>query len=220
MNATSTERQQRRRGIKKILPQILIVCEGEDTEYNYFDHIIDAHKLNNAVTIKHSEGKTSATQIVHKALKVYLNNNRNFQEIYIVMDRDRKHDFGKIIAKLELCDIKGVNIRTIISFPSIEIWFLLHFYDETHQVFLSATHPRKYKSPNDLKPLLGDKYNQENLNDRNERYNLLLERFSTAQDRAVNLRESNYNLLRYEQKIFTNVDELVGKLISLCRQQR
>ena len=214
MNPKANNNRQRTSGNKSPLPRILIVCEGEKTEYNYFDYIIDKFKLTSTVFVKHSSGKTSAKQILYKAISSFNKENRNFQEVYLVYDRDRKHDFEKITNYVSNCQLVNVKTSLIISIPSVEIWFLLHYFDGTHNNFRSNQKGQaKYKTANDLKEILGKQYNQGNLSNLNNRYEWLLNNFQSAQDRALNLRVPNYNPLDYDGEIFTNMDELVSKLI-------
>ena len=216
MNPKVNNNRQRTSGNKSPLPRILIVCEGEKTEYDYFTHIADKYKLTNAVFLYHTSGNTSAQQILDHGIYYFNKENRNFQEIYLVFDRDSKHDFKSICDQDLSHRFDNLKTNLTISIPSVEIWFLLHFYKGNDEVFLSNKNDNsKYKTPKELKKILGKKYNDENLADLNIRYNWLLERFNSAQNRAFDLRTPDYKISKYENKIFTNMDELVERLCQL-----
>lgn len=103
---------------------ILIVCEGKETEKNYFENLRAYEKLS-SVNIQVLSGSGSAPINVVKTaidIKNSPSNNLPFDEVYCVIDRDTHSTFNDAI-KLA----KENNIKIIVSYPCFEYWFLCHF---------------------------------------------------------------------------------------------
>lgn len=116
----------RRRGIRKRRiktreqkPTILIVCEGEKTEPNYFNTFpVTSLEV-------HVEGTGFNTiSLVNKAIK--LSKKRSYDQVWCVFDKDDfpNQDFNNAIQKMET---KGKRFHCAYSNESFELWYLLHF---------------------------------------------------------------------------------------------
>jgi hypothetical protein len=122
-------------------PRILIVCEGEKTEPQYFNEIRIEYRLSTAnVYVTHPEG-TSPRQIVEAAKEVFFQRERRFDEIYAVFDRDGHLRFDEAIQlaaslnnKLLSDEEEAVPFVAITSIPCFELWLLLHFQKVTHRI--------------------------------------------------------------------------------------
>lgn len=107
---------------------VLIVCEGEKTEPNYFRALIDNLQLNTAnVKIADNTAGSSPLSVVKFAIKEY-RKNREYDNVFCVIDKDQHPSY------LEALDIvrrarlgKKHSIHTITSVPCFEFWVLLHF---------------------------------------------------------------------------------------------
>ncbi len=122
--------------------RILIVCEGEKTEPNYFKEIKRKYRTFTAkVKILPSGVGTLPLHIVQYAERIFKNGNphtgigkRAFDQVYIVFDRDEHPQFVDALSKSSSLDKKikndeGKLIRfwAIPSNPCFEFWILLHF---------------------------------------------------------------------------------------------
>lgn len=111
---------------KAIFPHILIVCEGEKTEPNYFEWYKKICKQEINIEI-HGEGKNT-TSLVKATIKIRNRIQREekimFDQVWCVFDKD---DFKDDIynGAFELC--RNSNILPAYSNESFEIWYLLHF---------------------------------------------------------------------------------------------
>lgn len=128
-------------------PRILIVCEGEKTEPNYFK----GFRLTN-VKLEIEPAKRQHYSVVEYAVSL-LRNDNDFEEVWCVFDRD-KHianpgDLELFNAALQLA--KNYNINVAYSNDAFELWYLLHFnfYD------MQLTRDQYIEK---LKPLLGGDY--------------------------------------------------------------
>ncbi len=101
------------------LPRILIVCQGEKTEPNFFRsfHVAD-------VEIVHGNGDPS--QVVEFA-KLEFERNRSRDEVWCVFDRDDFPQFDAAIQRIESFQQLGMPFRAAWSNVCFELWFVLHF---------------------------------------------------------------------------------------------
>jgi hypothetical protein len=105
--------------------RVLIVCEGEKTEPNYFCELREYYKLNTAnVDIIPADGSSPIT-VVHSA-KVRQKHERKqgeqFDRIYCVFDKDEHTNY------YDACKQASDNkIELATSIPCFEYWLLLHF---------------------------------------------------------------------------------------------
>lgn len=107
--------------------RVLIVCEGEKTEFNYFKNLIRYARLNSA-NIEVIFGKGSAPiSIVDHAIE-RLEHALDFDRVFCVFDRDDHESYERAIDKLRRYKPKSKTQCTVItSFPCFETWILLHF---------------------------------------------------------------------------------------------
>lgn len=126
----------RRQGRKRSYDRMLIVCEGEKTEVNYFKAIRREKRLPNAdIEIVPSDYGTSPLNIVEYAIDRF-NNSKAFDRVYVVFDRDDHASYHNALAKAEAANKKLKNDENIAipfmavpSVPNFELWILLHFRD-------------------------------------------------------------------------------------------
>lgn len=115
----------------KILPydRVLIVCEGEKTEPNYFKEIRNYYQLSTANIEISGESGSSPTSVVDFAYHLYkksIEENSKFDKVFCVIDRDAHADYDTAIKTIENLKPKGLFI-VIPSIPCFEYWLLLHF---------------------------------------------------------------------------------------------
>lgn len=120
----------KRRGpVRDTYDKVLIVCEGEKTEPNYFEGLIDYYKINTAnVRIDGSCG-SSPLSVVNYAIALYREEQQKgdpYDRVYCVIDRDAHQDFEAAIQKLKSQRPSGA-FYSAVSVPSFEYWLLCHY---------------------------------------------------------------------------------------------
>ncbi|TKX29814.1 RloB [Campylobacter sp. MIT 12-5580] len=126
---------------------LLIVCEGEKTEKNYFEALKHMFKVP-SVQVVIDAGSGSAPNSVVKYAKEKLDKNPNvYDEIYCVFDKDKHAKFNnahntiKNIQESNKKSNKDIIFKGIVSDPCFEFWILLHFTKTTQQFGASGLSP-------------------------------------------------------------------------------
>jgi hypothetical protein len=118
-------RLRRKKPQKEPYASVLLVCEGEKTEVNYFNELIKYYKLSSANIIV-DKGKGSAPiSIVDTAIELRdlaVRANESYDKIFCVFDCDDHESFKRANNKAN-----NNNIQCIRSWPCFEFWLLLHF---------------------------------------------------------------------------------------------
>ncbi len=142
------QKQQRQKKHKKILCRILIVCEGEKTEPNYFKSFKSIS--NNSFTYEvECKGCGEGTiKVVKTAISMKTeaeNASLPYDSVWVVFDKDSftPKDFNTAIEKAE-----NNNINVAWSNEAFELWYLYHFHNRTTQM-----------SRNDYKKAISDAVN-------------------------------------------------------------
>ncbi len=122
----SQEKQGRICDVRSEREYILIICEGEKTEPNYFKAINRILPKNIVEISIHGEGANTLS-LVEKAQQ--LRDNRKtrdiqFDQVWIVFDRDSfsADNFNNAIHKAE-----SLEMRCAWSNEAFEFWYILHF---------------------------------------------------------------------------------------------
>lgn len=120
------EKSVRRSGFRSQNPTVLVVCEGEETEINYFSALKKIYR-DYGIDIKPTNTKfTDALNIVNNALLQMEKHDINLQEgdtVWCVVDVD-KNTTSQLNAAKKIADDNGMSL--ILSNPCFEIWYLLH----------------------------------------------------------------------------------------------
>jgi hypothetical protein len=182
------------------LRRILIVCEGEKTEPNYFRKLPANPEVYDSIDVYGTGYNT--VSLINEAIrikKLALQKREPYIEIWCVFDKD---DFS-----IELFEnaikLAGKNqIKCAYSIDAFEIWYMLHFnyYD-------SAFSRSQYKEK--LSELLKEAYSKNN----EEMFSLLKNRQSRAIQNAQKLYYKQCLLPLWEQNPVTTVFHLVERLI-------
>lgn len=120
-----------RKKLKSPGEKILIVCEGEKTEPNYFNEIARTYKLNSAKVqgvVVSGECDSSPDKVFKhaKALaQAEAKTGSPFDKVYCVMDKDNHETFH--VTREAINKARGNIYQCIYSIPSFEHWLLLHF---------------------------------------------------------------------------------------------
>ncbi|NTU74225.1 RloB domain-containing protein [Candidatus Roizmanbacteria bacterium] len=119
---------ERRNPEKSAYDRVLIVCEGEKTEPNYFKEIRDTYKLSTAnIDICGQECGSDPLSVVNYAI-LRFQKDTDYDRVYCVIDRDKHTTFNDAMSKLRDTKLReGVYFTAITSVPCFEFWLLLHF---------------------------------------------------------------------------------------------
>lgn len=122
--------------------RVLIVCEGEKTEPNYFRELIREYRLNTANVEIDGRCGSSPSSVWRYARKRYDEESAKgdpFDRVYCIIDKDSHHDYQDILNTIRNTGPKGV-FHVISSVPCFEYWVLLHFNYVTHPYAATGTH--------------------------------------------------------------------------------
>jgi RloB-like protein len=127
----------RRAPVRPPYDRVLIVCEGEKTECNYFEEIRQRGRISSAhIHIIPSDIGTDPVSVVKSAEAAFKDKGKSFERIYAVFDRDDHQDYANAIhmacaknQKLKNDQKQAVAFEAIVSVPCFELWLLLHFSD-------------------------------------------------------------------------------------------
>jgi len=115
----------RRRARRSPYDMVLIVCEGEKTEPNYFRALINDLRLNTAnIKIAKNTAGSSPRNVVDVARKEY-KKDTDYDAVYCVFDKDQHPSYAEALDIIQR--EKRCPIRAITSVPCFEFWILLHF---------------------------------------------------------------------------------------------
>lgn len=129
-NAKSLQRKATKRDS---YAKILIVCEGEKTEPNYFNDIRDYYGLNTANVAILGDCDSDPMSVVSYAKQRYREERDAgdpFDKVYCVFDKDAHTHYERALNAIA----SATPLQTyyaITSVPSFEYWLLLHFTPST-----------------------------------------------------------------------------------------
>ncbi len=114
---------------RKPYKKVLIVCEGEKTEPNYFKGCIQFYKLNTAnVEIDGTSG-SSPKSVYERAVelrKVEDKKGDSYNRVYCVFDKDTHETYNETVERISKFKPRGI-LYDAVSVPCFEYWLLLHF---------------------------------------------------------------------------------------------
>ncbi len=126
IDVSKYKRQSGKREKRKIRFSVLIVCEGEATEPNYFKALAKRQQgiMVYELTVK-GLGRAT-TNVVEEAVRLKKKN--NYDRVWAVFDRDEfpAKDFNAAIA---MGNSNGIEVAW--SNEAFELWYLYHFNDVT-----------------------------------------------------------------------------------------
>lgn len=108
-------------------PRILILCEGEKTEPNYFKNFKEARRLTNVVVLPPRQVGPAG---LLKRVREELGHDSDWDEIYCVLDHDgRDREIATFESQLTALNNQtdSCRIAMVLSNPCFEFWLLLHF---------------------------------------------------------------------------------------------
>lgn len=138
----------RRQGVREVKQSFLIICEGENTEPDYFK----AFRMT-AATVKALGEAMNTMSLVNKAINIReaeKSKKRFYNQCWVVFDKDdySANDFNQAI---QLAEKNGFQVAY--SNQAFEFWFLLHF-----NLYTGAIHRNHYNEM--LEKLTGVHYSK------------------------------------------------------------
>lgn len=200
---------------KRELARILIACEGQKTEINYFKGMKDFLDIRtNRVIIQHSDYQSDplsvykqATQLCKQAAAI----GDPFDSVYCVFDKDSHGTYQQAMEKIAK-DKSASTFIAINSVPCFEYWLLLHFTPSTKPYRATPGSSACDQVERELKKHLPD-YSKSD----DSIFNSLKSKLDTATRNAKRtLREAEKN---QTDNPSTRVHELVEHLQSIERRQ-
>jgi hypothetical protein len=195
--------QRRRMPPRKTQPRVLIVCEGSETEPNYFRALIKHKGLSAVRVVGSDECGTTPCSIVDFAREEQKKATKDsrYAQIWCVFDRD-EHPYIESARDRAY----ALHIDLAFSNPCFEVWFLLHFERSS-----------KHRERDEVKKHLASRKFIPAYNKSMEVYHSLLESQDKACQHARWLREYHTKAGSSEfQNPSTTVDTLVDYLNSLA----
>jgi len=147
---------ERKAGSKPPYARILMVCEGTDTEPNYFNEIRVHFRIPQAHWIALPSGFGTGPEKVVAFAENKAKEDGTWDEVYCIFDRDDHLHYHEAITKARSLDgkiktknpIAPVRFKAIPSVPSFELWFLFHFSALTREEHRDTiTHLLKAEMP-------------------------------------------------------------------------
>jgi hypothetical protein len=119
---------------------VLIVGEGKETEWNYFNGLrLQLHKdgrTRKKLSIRVKRGKGgSRQQIAQFAVDCKNNSDAEYDHVWCVMDVESLQELDEVRGALQM--LHANSISPALSNPSFEVWLLAHF-EKTGTVFLNC----------------------------------------------------------------------------------
>jgi hypothetical protein len=145
-NRFKPQKSNRREAVRPERRFYLIVCEGKETEPNYFEALKQAIAFDAPARINieiFGEGyntKSLIAKAIERKNEIEKDRTKKVDKIWVVFDKD---SFGaeQFNAAIQACNRKDIEIEAAWSNEAFELWYLLHF--ELHQ---SALKRDQYKS--------------------------------------------------------------------------
>jgi hypothetical protein len=109
--------------------KVLIVCEGEKTEPNYFHGLRDYYGLNTANVEVCGDCGSSPISVFNYARQRYREERDlgdAFDKVFCVFDKDSHSSYQEAIVRIKSATPKGV-FHAVPSVPCFEYWLLLHY---------------------------------------------------------------------------------------------
>jgi hypothetical protein len=129
-------------GSRLFLKQIIIIVEGTKTEDAYFKSLArDFHVQTVKVSVINGHKKTAPLQIVERAINKRAELRKkdeweeDIDEMWCVFDTEDNQNGSSLKTAFSLIEREG--LRTDVSNPCFEYWYLLHF-EETDKPFQNA----------------------------------------------------------------------------------
>ena len=183
---------------------MLIVCEGKNTEVDYFDKF----QIPGITIVPVGMGLSTTTLVreVESIRKQYLKRKKlqKFDEIWVVFDKDNNKDFE---AAIQLAS--SLKYKVAYSNQAFEYWFLLHFVDHQGGAMPRTDYAKKINEH--LKPY-GIVYDSKSKHVSDDMFDVLMAFLQDAYDRASRLLTIKKKQRTEYQESITTVHRVVHSI--------
>lgn len=114
---------------RDVINRVLIVCEGSETEPNYFNELIGFYKIRSANVVVDGSSDSAPSSVLKYAKKKQKEEEKKgnpFDEIYCVFDKDMHPCYQKTVDEISRIRPKGI-FKACVSVPCFEMWLILHY---------------------------------------------------------------------------------------------
>lgn len=194
---------ERRRLPRRVSPRVLIVCEGQKTEFNYFSKLIQSAKLKCAAALIPRQCNGGSALVVVQRAVVIRDQDSDFDRrrgdvVYCVLDVE-SHDPAKTASLARALSLaKREKLRLLLSNPSFEVWLLAH----------AGEFRRSFASPaaldKEMQRCLG--LSKQQLNQNPRQVEPLLQKVEDAVVNARHVREDHFRRERETSKANASTD--------------
>ncbi|MDQ7016611.1 MAG: RloB family protein [Gammaproteobacteria bacterium] len=128
---------QRGRAKRAAYDRVLIVCEGQKTEPNYLNELIDTLRLNSANIEVDGGSDSSPDRLWLYAKRRYEDSKKQgdvYDRIYCVFDQDEHHHYQQTLQAIGSAKPAAL-FSAIPSVPCFEYWLLLHWSYSTQPFY-------------------------------------------------------------------------------------
>ena len=206
----STDQLKRRTAKRSPYEKVLIVCEGEKTEPNYFKECIQFYKLNTAnVEIDGTSG-SSPKSVCDRAVdlsRVEVKKGDPYDRVYCVFDKDTHETYNETVERISKFKPRGIFYAAV-SVPCFEYWLLLHFKYTTKPYAATGNSSVGDAVLKELKEVI-PKYKK---NDNNIFNSLFLKIKTAKKNAARSLKDANDN---HRDNPSTSIHNLIDYLQNL-----
>lgn len=208
----------RQQHLRNQSPRYLIICEGEKTEPQYFNEILQAHRIPSQRVKIERRNSSSPAAIVEQALLIQSSEAAQgdpYDKIYCVFDRDLHTTFDAAIDRINAVQETGTPIVAITSTPCFEFWMLLHFEYTDAPFQRTASKSIGDQAVSKLRKKPGfEKYTK----GQTGIYKILIDLTPKAVKHAARIRKNSASRSQIDANPWTNVDILVAALQELSKK--
>jgi hypothetical protein len=182
------EKGRRRSRHRSEKTRVLIVCEGKETEPNYFRGLRDEETVREKFSVVVQKGKGgSCLDVVQQAAaekEKAATRGEEFDEVWCVFDVERAEQRQQVTKARALAEKHGILLA--LSNPSFEVWLLAHFV-RTKRSFADCD-----RVIEELNKHWRREFGQDYEKNDEQLYSRLANRTQTAIDNAKKVREQDW----------------------------
>lgn len=131
--AKNAKALQRKRNQRAPYDRVLIVCEGEKTEPNYFNELREYYRLSTVnIEVRGDCGSDpmSVFRFAKQRFREEKDNNNPFDKVFCIFDKDAHANYDEAVQAIN-STTPANTFYAITSVPAFEFWLLLHFIFST-----------------------------------------------------------------------------------------
>lgn len=195
----------RNRGIRSPGKVIVIVCEGQETEPNYFGALRQKFRLS-TLNVKVVADQGAPISVVNCAIDEKKKIDEPTDEVWCIFDTENPNENPSL--RVAIDKARKARINLAISNPAFEYWYFIHF-EQSNRPFANGQAMKRA-----LKTHIPDYDENANV------FSILDERTQMAMDNAEVLRKRSSESWDIFPNPSTGVDKLVTEIIEMASQKR